>query len=98
MYTNAIRSRIDSGAFSDTVELACEFTGMQNVPIEDRTRLLTDNDKALLSREFSQYLETKVLVTYLPRLIIRKSQVRSKGITARLKSMCYYISGSYRRI
>ena len=50
---------MDYGAFSDMVELACEFTGMQDVTIEDRTRLLTDNDKALVSREFGQYLEAR---------------------------------------
>ena len=50
---------MDSGAFSDVVELACEFTKIHDVAIEDRTRLLTDNGKALLSREFGQYLEAK---------------------------------------
>lgn len=54
-----LRAKMDSGAFSDVVELACEFTGMQDVAIEDRTRLLTDNGKALVSREFGQYLEVR---------------------------------------
>jgi transposase InsO family protein len=54
-----LRAEMDSGAFSDVVELACEFTGKHGVAIEDRTRLLTDNGKALLSREFGQYLEAK---------------------------------------
>jgi len=54
-----LRAKMDSGAFSDVVELACEFTGMQDVAVEDRTRLLTDNGKALVSREFGQYLEAR---------------------------------------
>jgi putative transposase len=54
-----LRAKMDSGAFSDVVELACEFTGMKDVAIEDRTRLLTDNGKALLSRDFGQYLEVR---------------------------------------
>jgi transposase InsO family protein len=54
-----LRAKMDSGAFSDVVELACEFTGVQGVIVKDRTRLLTDNGKALLSREFGQYLEAK---------------------------------------
>ena len=52
-----LRAKMDSGAFSDVVELACEFTGVRDVAIEGRTRLLTDNGKALVSREFGQYLE-----------------------------------------
>ena len=56
-----LRVKMDSGAFSDVVEFACEFTGIQGVTIKDRTRLLTDNGKALVSREFGQYLEAKGL-------------------------------------
>jgi transposase InsO family protein len=56
-----LRAQMDSGAFSDVVELACESTGMQDVPLKDRSRLLTDNGKALVSRDFGQYLEAKGL-------------------------------------
>ena len=31
------RAKMDSGTFSDVVELACEFTGMQDVPAENRS-------------------------------------------------------------
>jgi len=56
-----LRAKMDSGAFSDVVELACESTGMHDVPLEDRSKLLTDNGKALVSRDFGQYLEAKGL-------------------------------------
>jgi hypothetical protein len=51
-----LREKMDSGAFSDVAELACEFTGMHNVPVEDRSKLLTDNGKALVSRDSAHYL------------------------------------------
>jgi putative transposase len=56
-----LRAKMDAGAFSDVVEWACEDTGMQEVPVKDRSRLLTDHGSALVSREFGQHLEAKGL-------------------------------------
>ena len=48
-------------AFSEVIELACDVTRMDDVPVQQRARLVTDNGPALISKPFGDYLETKGL-------------------------------------
>ena len=43
-------------SISDVVEQAVAFTGMRQVPVEDRTKLLSDHGSGYLARVFEEYL------------------------------------------
>jgi len=51
--------QIDMTAASpiDVVQDAVDVTGMTEVPVEDRTRLLSDNGPGYVSRSFQEYLQ-----------------------------------------
>jgi putative transposase len=44
------------GSLEDVVQQAVDFTGMTEVPVEDRTVLLSDNGAGYLSQKFNEYL------------------------------------------
>ena len=44
------------GSLEDVVQQAVDFTGMTDVPVEDRTVLLSDNGAGYISQQFNRYL------------------------------------------
>jgi transposase InsO family protein len=44
------------GSLEDVVQQAVDFTGMTDVPVEDRTVLLSDNGAGYISQQFNHYL------------------------------------------
>ncbi len=55
----ALQPSMDTDSFSEVIELACEVTGMEGVPAQERPKLLSDRGSALISKPFGEYLEAK---------------------------------------
>ena len=51
-----LKADMTADSISDVVEQAVAFTGMRQVPIEDRTKLLSDHGSGYLARAFEEYL------------------------------------------
>ena len=51
-----LKSDMAAGSLIDVVQKAVDYTGMTDVPVEDRTALLSDNGAGYLSRQFGEYL------------------------------------------
>jgi RNA-directed DNA polymerase len=51
-----LRTDMTSASISEVVEQAVEWTGMKDVLVEDRTKLVSDNGSSYLSRAFEDYL------------------------------------------
>ena len=56
-----LQSSMDAPAFAEVVELACETTGVEDMPECRRPDLLSDRGSALVSHAFGEYLEAKGL-------------------------------------
>jgi len=54
-----LQSSMDADAFSEVVELACEAVGIDDVPPDQRPKLVTDRGPALISQDFGDYLEAR---------------------------------------
>ena len=54
-----LQSSMQAGDFSEVVEMACEFTGMDDVPVNQKARLVSDRGPALISDEFECYLKIR---------------------------------------
>jgi putative transposase len=51
-----LKTDMAAGSLVDVVQKAVDATGMTDVPVEDRTVLLSDNGPGYLSRQFGEYL------------------------------------------
>ncbi len=51
-----LKTDMTAESISEVVEQAVEWTGMKNVPVEDRTRLVSDNGPGYLAHAFEDYL------------------------------------------
>jgi transposase InsO family protein len=51
-----LKTDMAGGSLEDVAQQAVDFTGMTDVPLEDRTVLLSDNGAGYISQQFNEYL------------------------------------------
>ena len=51
-----LKTDMTGGSLEDVMQQAIDFTGMTDVPVEDRTVLLSDNGAGYISQQFNEYL------------------------------------------
>ena len=51
-----LKTDITAASINEVVEQAVEWTEVKSVPVEDRTRLVSDNGSSYLSHAFEDYL------------------------------------------
>jgi len=51
-----LKRDMTAGSLEDVVQQAVDITGITDVPVEDRTVLLSDNGAGYISQQFNQYL------------------------------------------
>jgi len=51
-----LKTDMSGGSLEDVVQQAADSTGMTDVPLEDRTVLLSDNGAGYISQQFNEYL------------------------------------------
>jgi putative transposase len=51
-----LQKDMSANSLIEVVQKAVDYTGMTDVPVEDRTALLSDNGAGYLSRQFGEYL------------------------------------------
>jgi transposase InsO family protein len=56
-----LKSDMAAGSLIDVVQKAVDTTGMTDIPVENRTVLLSDNGAGYLSRQFGEYLRLVAL-------------------------------------
>lgn len=55
-----LKTSMKADDFSDVIEAACEFVGLTE-PVQHKVRIVTDNGKALISKDFGDYIEARGL-------------------------------------
>ena len=55
-----LKTSMKADDFSDVIETACEFVGLTE-PVQHKIRIVTDNGKALISKDFGDYIEARGL-------------------------------------